>query len=106
MVSVSPEVRITTKRLGQAIGKETLLECKVSASPHATIEWTRNGTKIHSYRYRTELFNDGKHGKTLTLNIMDIEPEDFGHYTCHASNPLGRDSETMILYGMSMNIFN
>ncbi|XP_052796544.1 protein amalgam-like isoform X1 [Mya arenaria] len=99
-VQFPPEVRLTVRRLGQAIGRETLLECKVAASPHATIQWTHNGTTLplHLFKYVTNLYNDGVHEKTLTLNIIDIQQEDFGQYTCHASNGLGQDSETMLLY--------
>ena len=83
------------------MGHETVLECKVSASPHASIIWKRDGTDIPLHRYKlwTEIFDDGKHDKSLHLNIIDVEYEDFGNYTCHASNALGRDSETMLLYG-------
>lgn len=87
--------------MGQAIGKETILQCKVSASPHESIVWKKNGSALplHMYKYWTELYDEGHHEKTLHLNIIDIDQDDFGFYTCHASNNLGRDSETMFLYG-------
>ena len=95
-----PEVNLPNKRIGQTVGKETILQCKVSASPQESIIWTKNGSALpQSYKYFTELYDDGHHQKTLNLNIIDIEKEDFGSYTCEATNTLGRDSETMLLYG-------
>lgn len=101
IILVPPEVELPTKRMGQAIGKETILQCKVSASPHESIVWKKNGSALplHMYKYWTELYDEGHHEKTLHLNIIDIDQDDFGFYTCHASNNLGRDSETMFLYG-------
>ncbi|KAL3866970.1 hypothetical protein ACJMK2_044213 [Sinanodonta woodiana] len=101
IVLYSPEVTLPNSRIGQVIGKETMMECKVSASPHASIVWKKNGTEIPSSRYRfwTEIFDeDDVRQKTLTLNVIDIQKEDFGYYTCEASNALGSDSETMLLY--------
>ncbi|XP_045216150.2 opioid-binding protein/cell adhesion molecule homolog [Mercenaria mercenaria] len=94
-----PEVDVPTKRIGQSIGKETILQCKVSASPQESIVWTKNGSALpQKYKYWTQLYDEGHHEKTLNLNIIDIDKDDFGYYTCEASNTLGRDSETMILY--------
>lgn len=95
-----PEVSLPTKSIGHSIGKETILQCKVSASPQESIFWTKNGSLIplHMYKYWTELYDDGQREKTLNLNIIDIDRDDFGYYTCHASNYLGEDRETMLLY--------
>ncbi|KAL4228135.1 hypothetical protein ACF0H5_013570 [Mactra antiquata] len=98
---IRPEVTLNTHRMSQFLGKETILECKVSASPHALITWTRNGQPIPYARskYRDELYGvEGSTEKTLALQIIDLEEHDFGYYTCTASNPLGEDSETMYLY--------
>ncbi|KAH3730023.1 hypothetical protein DPMN_056001 [Dreissena polymorpha] len=100
-VEFPPEVSLTNKRLGQSVGRETLLECRVAASPHANIYWTRERQDLPLHKtnkYVTNVYNDGEHEKTLSLNIIDITKEDFGSYTCHASNRLGQDSETMFLY--------
>ncbi|KAK3593822.1 hypothetical protein CHS0354_014369 [Potamilus streckersoni] len=100
-VLFSPEVTLLNSRIGQVIGKETMLECKVSASPHASIVWKKNGTEIPTslYKFWTEIYDDDdNHQKTLTLTVIDIQKEDFGYYTCEASNSLGFDSETMLLY--------
>ena len=84
------------------MGRETILECTVAASPHASILWRKDGKDIpfHIYKYSTVIYDEeNRHEKTLALNIIDIEKSDFGRYTCEASNSLGYDKETMLLYG-------
>ena len=99
---VPPEVRIPTPRLGQSVGRETILECKVAASPHGSIVWRKDGRNIplHIYKYSTMVYDEeDRHEKTLALNIIDIDKSDFGRYTCEAENKLGSDKEHMLLYG-------
>ncbi|GFO25906.1 opioid-binding protein/cell adhesion molecule [Plakobranchus ocellatus] len=45
-VQFPPEVEMPTKRLGQDIGKETILECKITANPQVRGIWTKNGKEI------------------------------------------------------------
>lgn len=44
--SVPPEVKLPNKRIGQDLGKETILECVVTANPQAMGIWRRNGDEI------------------------------------------------------------
>lgn len=46
-----------------------------------------------------EVFDTNDDEKTLSLRIREIQMEDFGEYTCYAENFVGKDKETMILYG-------
>ncbi|KAL3867516.1 hypothetical protein ACJMK2_044713 [Sinanodonta woodiana] len=102
-VEFAPEVDFRTYRIGHYIGKETVLECLVTAFPHATIQWMKGNVSIinppySSWKYRTEVFNDQSHTVTLQLRIIHLEKADFGYYTCEASNKLGHDSRDMLLY--------
>ncbi|XP_067681504.1 limbic system-associated membrane protein-like [Haliotis asinina] len=102
-VQFPPEVRLPTKRIGQAVGKETILECVISASPHEISVWIRNGKELtDSEKYRIEIYEDKDHTITLSLRIRNINAFDFGQYTCMASNILGKDRETMALYDYSI----
>ena len=104
---VKPEVRVASGKLGQSIGRETILECRVSSSPHAIMMWMKNGSEvpIHLYKYSTIIYDeDERHEKTLALHIIDIDKSDYGYYRCVASNRLGTDDETMLLYGMFFSI--
>ncbi|ESP02471.1 hypothetical protein LOTGIDRAFT_138404, partial [Lottia gigantea] len=101
-VQYAPEVILTNRRIGQRRGKETILECTIYAHPQSITVWKRNGQKISQKgdKYSIEAYEDQENRMvTLSLRIMDLDDNDFGAYTCEGSNPLGRDSEDMILYG-------
>lgn len=98
-VQFPPEVRMRNKRMGQEIGKMTILECTVTASPLGSTNWEREGKRIeNSWKYRSEAYNEDEHTITLSLRIRSVDKSDFGEYTCVALNHLGSDSETMVLY--------
>lgn len=99
---VKPEIVLTNKRIGQYKGKETILECVVSAYPQANTVWRRNGEDIvtNNWKYRVDIYKDeGEYQLTLSLRIKFLNEKDFGAYTCYAKNELGTDQEDMILYG-------
>lgn len=52
-----------------------------------------------SGKYRIEPYTEDDHSISLNLRIMFIDKEDYGLYTCEASNKLGRDNDTMVLHG-------
>ncbi|GFS17548.1 opioid-binding protein/cell adhesion molecule [Elysia marginata] len=95
-----PEVTLPNKRISQSLSKPTILECIITAYPHNFNMWRHNGKDIgrDQKRYTIELYKDGDTQVTLTLRINSITPEDYGTYECVASNLLGKDSESMILY--------
>ena len=57
-------------------------------------------------KFRIEIYNDHSeiYKKVLDLHIRNVEKEDYGNYTCIAYNKLGKDKETMLLYGMCIYI--
>ncbi|XP_036363672.1 limbic system-associated membrane protein, partial [Octopus sinensis] len=98
-VDFAPEVQLRNKRIGQVSGRETILDCRITASPQGVTVWMRNGKELfNNEKYSIEVFNEGGHTITLSLRITQIKASDFGEYTCLASNHLGRDRETMVLY--------
>ena len=101
--TVPPEVSVRHQRIGQKIGKNTILECRMKAFPQSRMYWTRGGKQIVTTvdKYRVEVYDEGKFTITLRLMIAKIQQEDFGEYTCHATNRLGEDEKTVILYGKS-----
>ena len=55
-------------RIAQSKGKDTILECAVTAVPLAMHYWEKDGEKIMSTaKYRIEAYDEG--GKTLTLSL-------------------------------------
>ena len=102
-LSVSPEVSFRTPtRIGQRLGKETLLECFVAAFPHGVSQWKKNGIQVpahDAWKYKTDIYKEDHLTVALYLRIVNLEPEDFGRYTCEAQNRLGKDSDSMYLFG-------
>ena len=98
--TVPPEIRLPNKRIGQVQKKETILDCIVTAYPQAVSVWKFKGRELSkSTKHNVEVFNEGDHKITLSLRIKDIGEEDYGLYTCVASNSMGRTSKRMELYG-------
>ncbi|KAJ8304704.1 hypothetical protein KUTeg_018287, partial [Tegillarca granosa] len=103
--AVPPEVELNNQRLGQFLGKETILVCKISASPQAVSVWKKGVRRIEKQsngnvnaNYRPEIYEENDYRVTLYLRIRVITSIDFGNYTCEASNGLGSSSATMELY--------
>ena len=94
----------TPRRIGQRQGKEGLLECFVTAFPQGVSQWQRNGIPVtgpNGWKFRTEIYKESHFTVALYLRILNLEEDDFGVYTCEASNTLGRDLDTIVLYGKS-----
>ncbi|XP_078314745.1 limbic system-associated membrane protein-like isoform X2 [Crassostrea virginica] len=99
MVEFPPEVWLDNRRMGQSRGKETILECKVTAFPQGVTVWRYQGQDlINSDKYRVEVYQDRGHMVILSVRIVNLTREDFGQYSCFASNGFGMDEETMTLY--------
>ncbi|CAG5133985.1 unnamed protein product, partial [Candidula unifasciata] len=99
-VKFPPEVSLANKRMGQAVGKDTILECVVTAYPQAEAAWMFGGNKLsHSDKYKVDIYTqqDDDTKLILSLIIKDIQKEDYGTYSCMASNALGKADEKMVL---------
>ena len=97
--SVQPEIHIKNQRIGQQLGKDTILECHITAFPHAVNYWMKDGERISSSsKYRIDAFDEEGQEIILSLWINELEEKDFGRYKCVAANSLGSDEETMIVY--------
>ena len=81
-------------RVGQKLGGFVRLECRVSASPQAVVTWQKDDVTVtNSDKYHVE---DGyRYSKLL---IMPVTAEDYGNYTCVATNTLGSDQGSITLY--------
>jgi len=90
------------RRIGQMKGRETILECAITAFPHASNFWEKDGRRItSSMKHRIEAYDEGEHTLTLSLRIHISDASDFGEYKCVAANSLGRDEAGMVLYGIN-----
>ena len=46
--TVAPEIVLPNKRISQSRDRDTMLECLITANPHATIYWEKDGRRITS----------------------------------------------------------
>ncbi|XP_045156642.2 limbic system-associated membrane protein-like isoform X2 [Mercenaria mercenaria] len=107
-VEFAPEVTLPTKRIGQFPGRETILDCEITAYPHAVMYWKKGESDVDFFnkdKYQVELYsgNEESTRKTLSLRVRDIQQEDYGEYTCYAENMIGNDKESMLLYDYSIH---
>ncbi|KAL8604467.1 hypothetical protein ACOMHN_042295 [Nucella lapillus] len=99
-VEFPPEVRLPNRKIGQSKRKTTILECVVTAYPHAITVWRRHGHDIQrNSKYNLEVYDEDENTLTLALRVQSLTEEDYGQYQCVSENKLGKDSETMVLYG-------
>lgn len=88
--STSPRTTPTFRRrlVGSVgrLGSRIALACDVRASPSPIPSWYRNGELV----LRSERVVPTWDGQTCMLEIISLEPEDAGVYTCVVENELGR----------------
>ncbi|XP_062574505.1 protein amalgam-like, partial [Saccostrea cucullata] len=100
-VHFQPEVQVLNKKQKQDLGKETILQCEISASPQAIVNW-RKGEDVFTansfHRITSEIYEKDIYTTILLLRIQNLTWNDFGEYVCEASNILGRDLERMQLF--------
>ena len=99
-LSDAPEIRLPYQRVSQQPGRDTLLECMITANPVTTHYWEKDGRRLEdSTKYRIHTWDVGEYTRTLGAFIYDLATEDFGAYTCVAENDFGHAEETMNVYG-------
>lgn len=91
-----PEISPTTLYLEISEGRNISLQCKISATPEASISWLFQGQvvqndtflapNLHLYYY----IEEGVEEKRSELFIYNTNPEDNGTFSCIAENPAGR----------------
>lgn len=98
-------MKLRNQRIGQLMGKETMLECIVTAYPQAEAYWEKDGRRLLSGdRHRVEVYQDEQTTVTLSLRVHTITASDFGVYRCVAANTVGKAERSMLLYGKTGTI--
>ncbi|XP_013408239.1 cell adhesion molecule 2 [Lingula anatina] len=94
-----PRIRLPNLRIGQSVGKDTILECLVTAKPLSIIYWMYKGKETQtSSKYSVVIYNEGRDAIGLSLRIHDLTEEDFGEYTCIAKNHFGSVKGSLTVY--------
>ena len=79
------------------IGQTVKLTCAADGSPTPTLSWkSPNGTVI---KHGTEL--------KITVDVLMKSDQDFGNYTCEATNDVNTDTSTVLVQQISKwNVFS
>ncbi|BFZ25572.1 hypothetical protein BsWGS_28611 [Bradybaena similaris] len=97
-IDKSPEISRSAGEKGSTVS----LICKYQGAPEVTVFWSRNNTPIRpSNKYKMNVEKSGQVKSESSLRIRDLQADDYGTYTCTASNSKGSDSHSITLTGTS-----
>ena len=99
-VTVAPVLSLPHSQVTQELGKDTLLECLIQASPFEELYWVRDGERIQdSAKYQLYVWEVTGYTRNLAVLVTGLTAEDYGEYTCVAENEFGYAEDTMNIYG-------
>ncbi|XP_038601048.1 LOW QUALITY PROTEIN: hemicentin-2 [Tachyglossus aculeatus] len=90
-VREAPQVSISTGSQDFSLGGEVRISCTASGIPVPRLSWRRQD---HALGKDSRFLVDAQG----TLIIQRVSSEDAGNYSCHASNEVGTDEQTVTLY--------
>ncbi|XP_022240439.1 lachesin-like [Limulus polyphemus] len=97
-----PAISIPNHVVGAAIGSDVILDCQLESHPKSVAYWIRGKDVfivISNEKYEAKEIAKGTYKTQLSLQIRDLEPDDFGTYYCSAKNSLGEAEGIIKLYG-------
>lgn len=94
--SDEPKVNAEKSWVHSAPGIKTALKCWVVSEPKSKVEWLLNGELFKSSPTRVM---HQTNGDQHILSFNQVTTEDFGNYTCRASNNLGSAEDYIQLSG-------
>nr|XP_015193281.1 PREDICTED: neurotrimin-like isoform X2 [Lepisosteus oculatus] len=86
------------KDIGVPLGQKAILRCEADAVPSAVFEWYRDDRRILNGLNGTDIEN---RGRLSFLTFRNVSQENYGNYTCVATNKLGSAYINIILYEIS-----
>jgi len=97
-VKSAPEIVLPIPRVHQAAYYDAVLVCNVNAYPTPSIIWTLNGNEIVNDYYHEVIHFAKEEGLTISsVKMSSIQPDQFGVYTCSASNVEGASEQQIEL---------
>ncbi|CAF95561.1 unnamed protein product, partial [Tetraodon nigroviridis] len=93
VVNYPPTIKKTHSSVTQVGGMGTL-QCQATAIPVPEFEWYRDEKRLSN----SQSINIQILGTTTILMIANVTDEDYGNYTCVASNRLGVQNASLFLY--------
>ncbi|KAJ7990233.1 hypothetical protein DPEC_G00298190 [Dallia pectoralis] len=101
VVNYPPTIK-TARSTETQMGRMGILQCDASAVPKPEFEWYRDDKRLSN----AQGISIQIMASTTILTITNVTEEDYGNYTCVASNRLGVQNASVFLYrpGMGRNI--
>uniref|UniRef100_A0A8D2NM84 Neurotrimin n=1 Tax=Zosterops lateralis melanops TaxID=1220523 RepID=A0A8D2NM84_ZOSLA len=84
------------KSTGVPVGQKGILLCEASAVPSADFQWYKDDKRLAEGQKGLKVENKPFFSR---LTFFNVSEQDYGNYTCVASNQLGNTNASMILYG-------
>ncbi|XP_042687949.1 protein CEPU-1 isoform X1 [Centrocercus urophasianus] len=83
------------KSTGVPVGQKGILMCEASAVPSADFQWYKDDKRLAEGQKGLKVENKAFFSR---LTFFNVSEQDYGNYTCVASNQLGNTNASMILY--------
>uniref|UniRef100_A0A8C5D7X5 Ig-like domain-containing protein n=1 Tax=Gouania willdenowi TaxID=441366 RepID=A0A8C5D7X5_GOUWI len=93
VVNYPPTIK-KTQSSETPVGRIGTLQCDATAVPNPEFEWYRDEKRLSN----NQAINIQILGSTTILMIANVTEEDYGNYTCVASNRLGVQNASLFLY--------
>ncbi|XP_059575452.1 neurotrimin isoform X6 [Alligator mississippiensis] len=84
------------KSTGVPVGQKGILQCEASAVPSAEFQWYKDDKRLVEGQKGLKVESKAFFS---SLTFFNVSEQDYGNYTCVASNQLGNTNASMILYG-------
>lgn len=91
-VEGSPTINGFPEHLYALVNQPVYINCVAKGFPLATYKWTKDSWQTLHSDDQYKIFENG------TLLLSSVQLKNKGEYRCHASNSLGADAKTLVLY--------
>ncbi|XP_039352551.1 protein CEPU-1 isoform X5 [Mauremys reevesii] len=83
------------KSTGVPVGQKGILQCEASAVPAAEFQWYKDDKRLVEGQKGVKVESKAFFSR---LTFFNVSEQDYGNYTCVASNKLGNTNVSIILY--------
>ncbi|XP_076341042.1 lachesin-like [Tachypleus tridentatus] len=99
-VNFPPLIEVPNQVVGAATRTDVTLDCNLESHPKSVTYWTRkrNVIVISNSKYNITEVPQGLYKSQMKLRIRNLQPEDYGTYSCSAKNSLGEAENNIKLY--------
>ena len=101
-VNYPPHVSVSEVVIHALSGDVAELVCKVKGHPSPQVVWSKGGEVVKTDKRRSIHQEDTRH----SLTILQLKEEDWGMYTCSATNSQGMAHKDIKLTGSSEQLSN